>query len=63
MPDSISDEEFNDMLEWVNTGVSKGWVCAPICNTHEGLPITEAEEADWEEGYDNCIFAMRLWHG
>ena len=46
--------------EWIEMGVDKGW-CAPmVCETHEGLPMTEAERLDWEEGFDPCLFALRL---
>ena len=50
--------EFN---EWVAYGVEKGWASFPVCDTHEGLPMTLEEEDEWADGYDPCSPAMRIW--
>lgn len=57
----MTNEEFEDFLAWVEEGKKKGWVSAPICATHEGLPNTKKEENEWEEGDDPCILGMRVW--
>lgn len=45
--------------EWLHTGVTSGY-CGPIvCFTHDGLPLTEAEEEAWDEGYDPCVWIIR----
>lgn len=31
-----------------------------VCATHEGIPSTEDEEAEWEEGHDPCQMVIRL---
>lgn len=46
--------------EWITYGVKQGWVTAPVCYTHDGLPTRENEEADFDEGFDPCVFIMRL---
>lgn len=45
---------------WLEVGVRKGWVGAPICHTHDGLPMSEEEELQFEEG-DPCIHVLRLY--
>lgn len=45
---------------WMETGIRKGWVGAPICYTHDGLPMSEEEEQEFEEG-DPCIHVLRLY--
>lgn len=52
-----------DFGEWVKYGVDKGWVTCPFCNTHDGGPLTEEEEREFEEGGDPCLVMMRVWHG
>ena len=47
--------------EWVAFGVEQGWVSQPCCDTHEGLPHTEEELAEFEEGNDPCVVAMRVY--
>lgn len=51
-----------DFYEWLSQGVEKGWVSVPYCEMHEGAPMTEQEEQEWDEGHDPCIFSIRIWH-
>ena len=46
---------------WLQTGYENGWVGAPICYTHDGLPTTEEEDAEFEES-DPCIHILRLYY-
>lgn len=46
--------------EWLSIGFANGWVGAPICETHDGLPTSEAEDKEFEEG-DPCIHILRLY--
>lgn len=41
-------------------GIEKGYCSEPVCNTHDGLPSTEEEDAQWEDGLDPCVPAVRL---
>jgi hypothetical protein len=50
-----------DYDEWLHFGVEKGYCSRPVCDTHDGLPNTEEESQEWEEGHDPCIPAVRLW--
>ena len=47
--------------EWFGYGVEMGYCSEPVCTTHEGLPTTEEEDAEWEEGFDPCSVGVRLW--
>jgi len=46
--------------EWVKVGFDNGWVGAPICETHDGLPTTASEDEEFEEG-DPCVNIMRVY--
>ena len=50
--------EFN---EWLETGIRNGWCGPDICYTHDGLPSTELEDEQFEEGGDPCIHIIRLY--
>ena len=47
--------------EWITQGIDLGYCSVPACQTHEGLPSTEEEDAAWDEGWDPCVPAMRLY--
>ena len=49
--------------EWLEIGMKEGYCSSPVCNTHDGLPSSEEEDAEWEDGGDPCVPAVRLfWH-
>jgi hypothetical protein len=47
--------------EWLQLGIREGWCSEIVCNTHEGLPCDDEEEAAWERGEDPCVPAVRLY--
>jgi len=49
--------EFDDWLQigWVN-----GWCSPPCCSTHDGVPTSDAEDEEFEDG-DPCIHVLRLY--
>lgn len=49
--------------EWLTYGIEQGYCSKPVCNTHEGLPSTPEEDDMWEDGWDPCVFAVRLMDG
>ncbi len=49
------------LKEWVIYGMDRGFCSDSVCSTHDGIPNTAAEEAEWEEGNDPCIPAVRIW--
>jgi hypothetical protein len=52
------DISFDD---WVKEGYSRGWIGPPICQTHDGIPMTEQEDKDFDEGGDPCVHVIRLY--
>lgn len=50
-----------DFAEWMEFGASKGWVSLPVCETHVGLPLMPEEEEEFDDGFDPCIIAIRVW--
>ena len=57
----MTDEEHDEFEKWILLGIERKWISDVVCATHEGLPNTEEEEAEWEEGYDPCIPGIRVW--
>ena len=47
--------------EWITYGIAKGYCTDVTCVTHLGLSNTKEEEKAWDDGYDPCIFGLRLW--
>lgn len=46
--------------EWLEYGFNNGWVGPDVCITHDGLPMTEEEEQEMDEG-DPCVHVVRLY--
>jgi hypothetical protein len=47
-------------MTWLMTGIDYGWISEPVCSTHDGVPLTEAEEQEWEEAGNPCVHVVRL---
>ena len=47
--------------EWIKVGMEAGWVSDVTCGTHDGIPNTDEEDAEWEAGHDPCQGIMRVW--
>jgi hypothetical protein len=47
--------------QWRELGQSLGYVGPSVCYTHDGLPTTQAEDAEFDEGLDPCIHILRLY--
>lgn len=50
-----------DFEDWLKIGFDNGWVGAPVCDTHDGVPLTASEEKEFEEGSDPCVNILRLY--
>lgn len=48
-----------DFYEWRDFGVKAGWVDMPVCVTHSWFKLSDAEDAEFDDGGDPCIFASR----
>ena len=49
-----------DFNSWMKYGYDKGWISDVFCNTHDGQPMSEEEELEWESGNDPCSFHVKL---
>lgn len=47
--------------EWLEVGVNNGWVSPVQCATHEGVPTTDDEDEQYDEGDDPCLPVLRVW--
>lgn len=56
----MSDNERR--AQWLAEGIENGWAGPAVCSTHDGTPITAAEEDEFNEGYDPCVFIIRPYH-
>lgn len=46
---------------WLDEGRARGWISDLSCHTHQGIELTDEEAAEFEEGYDPCVFVLRVW--
>lgn len=61
---AAADEPFSEselFWTWLTTGIDAGWVSAPVCATHDGVPGTSDEDDEWDDGGDPCQHVVRLW--
>jgi len=47
--------------EWQSYGIKKGWCGPPVCYTHDGLPMSEQEMQEFDEGLDPCMHIVRMY--
>ena len=52
---------YDRFIEVLAEAAERGWVSPIVCATHDGVPHTEDEEGEWEDGFDPCAPAIRLW--
>ncbi len=50
-----------DLEAWLQYGVDKGWCGPPVCEPHDGMPMSEKEVTAYETGEDPCIHVLRLY--
>ena len=49
-----------DQQEWIEIGQKNKWCSLVVCDTHEGLPRSDKEWQEWEDGDDPCAFVVRV---
>ena len=47
--------------EWANYGWQRGWCGPPVCYIHDGLPMSDQEQDQLDEGDDPCVHVIRLY--
>ncbi len=43
---------------WLKYGIEQGFCGPPVCSTHDGIPISQEEDAEWDFS-DPCIHVIR----
>ncbi len=59
MPMEINIER--DFETWLEEGIKHGWCGPAVCYTHDGLPTSEPEDAEFEDGGDPCMHIVRMY--
>ena len=59
---SVDEKDVREEVwEWLQIGIDKGWVTEPFCNTHDGDPyMSEEEQQEWEDGGDPCLPVIKI---
>lgn len=47
--------------QWLDHGMNQGWCGPAVCETHDGLPASDSEVSQFEEGFDPCLHVLRLY--
>lgn len=47
--------------QWMQYGIDQGWAGPPVCDIHDGLPTTAAEDDEFMDGGDPCVHIIRLY--
>ena len=47
--------------EWLKLGYEKSWCGPVVCSTHDGVPMTSEEDAEFIEGFDPCVNVVRIY--
>jgi hypothetical protein len=55
------DNEPMDFEAWLRIGFDNGWAGPPVCETHDGVPMSTDEDAEFSDGGDPCIHIIRLY--
>jgi hypothetical protein len=55
-----ASEDSMEFEIWLRNGVDRGWISTPFCNTHEGPPLSDEEEYEWNNDGDPCSFHVKL---
>ena len=51
----------DEFEEWISHGIDQGWISEVVCETHDGLPWTDEESLEWQDGSDFCVPAVRVY--
>ena len=48
--------------QWLEYGFKQNWCRPPVCEIHDGTPLSELESNEFENGSDPCIHIIRLYN-
>lgn len=58
---TLPDNDYEEFEAWVEQGLNRKWISDLVCQTHESIPCTPEEDAQWDEGHDPCVPVVRVW--
>jgi hypothetical protein len=47
--------------DWLKIGLLQGWCGPSVCETHDGVPMSQTEIDAYEDGEDPCVHILRLY--
>lgn len=47
--------------DWIAIGREHGFCSAVTCETHDGIPMSDKEYAQFDNGDDPCVLAVRIY--
>jgi len=50
----------NDFDEWLDWGMTKGWIGDVTCVMHDGITMEPSEDNKVVDGFDPCVFIVRI---
>lgn len=50
-----------NLADWIAIGREHGFCSNVACETHEGVPQSQAELDEWEQGGDPCVLVVRIY--
>jgi hypothetical protein len=58
----MTDEEWDERADWVQIGLTRGWISEQYCAVHDGgyAYYTEEEKEQSDEGGDPCEPVFRI---
>lgn len=54
-------DSWDDAEAWLKYGWERGWAGPPVCFMHDGIPLSNDEDLEWQEGHDPCMHIIRLY--
>ena len=55
------EKQTMNINEWLQTGINNKWIGPPTCATHDGIPSSNQETQQWDNGQDPCQHILRLY--
>lgn len=46
--------------EWLDWGITQGWVTDVTCLVHGGAPVDPEEDKQFQDGEDPCVHIVRV---
>ena len=47
--------------DWLRIGLANGYCGPAVCYPHDGVPTTESEDIEYDDGLDPCQHIVRLY--